>query len=352
MLKQLDIYTSRLTSAFVLFFILSMANVWLDATSNIVLVLGYRLFILFTPFFFLFFKNKLTLIAFILAQIGLIMFLKDIYLIGSIFFSLGIAISGYMLKYYSSKLTTAAAWNKIAINVGSLLAGLAIIINTHKTTNKNTMIYICIFILLVSTILYEKHFIKSKLKNIILPKNDFSLKQLLSKQGIIWGLVGFVTGVKLISFASILPQLLIKNLGAIPFWYGIMIMLNSVIIVFFQLPIAKKMSNIKNPITLILPLLVAIILILLAPYLYVTTFIGAFFWVLALSIIECAITLLDTQAQKSNALLSKEAMVGIGSASCVYFVRFFDPKIGSIIIGSISILFLLLTITLFYFLKK
>jgi hypothetical protein len=190
------------------------------------------------------------------------------------------------------------------------------------------------------------------LKNIILPKNDFSLKQLLSKQGIIWGLVGFVTGVKLISFASILPQLLIKNLGAIPFWYGIMIMLNSVIIVFFQLPIAKKMSNIKNPITLILPLLVAIILILLAPYLYVTTFIGAFFWVLALSIIECAITLLDTQAQKSNALLSKEAMVGIGSASCVYFVRFFDPKIGSIIIGSISILFLLLTITLFYFLKK
>ena len=300
----------------------------------------------------MFFKNKLTLIAFILAQIGLIMFLKDIYLIGSIFFSLGIAISGYMLKYYSSQVATSAAWNKIAINVGSLLAGLAVIINTNTHINKNTMIYICIFILLVSTILYEKHFIKSKLKNIILPKNDFSLKQLLSPQGIIWGLVGFVTGVKLISFASILPQLLIKNLGAIPFWYGIMIMLNSVIIVFFQLPITKKMQHIKNPITLILPLLLAMILILLAPYLYVTTFIGAFLWVLALSIIECAITLLDTKAQKSNALLSKEAMVGIGSASCVYFVRFFDPEIGSIIIGVISILFLLLTITLFYFLKN
>jgi hypothetical protein len=59
-----------------------------------------------------------------------------------------------------------------------------------------------------------------------------------------------------------------------------------------------------------------------------------------------------TQYQKSIDYNNKEAMVGIGSASCVYFVRFFDPKIGSIIIGVISILFLLLTITLFYFLKN
>jgi hypothetical protein len=348
MLKQWDIYTSRLSSAFVLFFVLSMANLWLDATSNTVLVLGYRLFILFTPTFFLFFKNKLTLIAFILAEAGLFFWLMDFYLLGAILFSLGIAVSGYMLKYYSSKIPTSAAWNKIAINVGSLLSGVAIIINEDKTA----MLYFCMGILLISTVLYEKHFIRENLQNVLLPKKHFSLKQLFSYQGFIWGIVGFVTGVKLISFASILPQLLLKDMGKLPFWYGIIIMLNSIVIVFFQLPIITQIKRIKNPVILLLPLLLAMLLILLAPYLYLTTFMGAFLWVLILSFIECAITLLDTTAQENNALLSKEAMVGIGSASCVYFVRFFDPTFGSITIGIISTTLLLIAISCLSFIKQ
>ena len=142
-MKNLDIYACRCLSAFGLFLLLLCANLWLNPVENTILVLGYRFFILFTPFLFLFFKHNITFSAFILIEIGLFAWLFDYTMLGVILFAIGIAISGYMLKYYSSFTTQGAANNKIALNLGSLLSGLFIIF----TENKTVLLILCLMII-------------------------------------------------------------------------------------------------------------------------------------------------------------------------------------------------------------
>lgn len=342
-LKNIDIYFSRLVSALCLFWILAEANVWLNPTNNVLLVLGYRLFILFTPFLFLFFKHKLTFVAMFILELGIALWLLKLTLIGTICFAIGISVSGYMLKYYSSFSTKGAAGNKIALNLGSILSGCMIALSLDKPA----ALISCGVLMIISFLSFAKYFHRENIDKFKSQKNHFSLKGVFSRKGLAWSIIGLCIGVKLISFVSILPQFIILgNQGILPHWFGLVLILNSLIVVTLQMPIMGIVSKL-NRIQAILPLFLGMAVILFSSAFNITSIAGALIWTFTLSIIECSISYLDKLAQDDDCLLLKEASVGLGSALTVYFVRFFPPDKGAIYIGLISIALLLIGLTLF-----
>lgn len=341
--KNCDIYLSRLISALCLFLILAEANTWLDPINNTALVLGYRLFILITPILFLFFKHRLTFIAFILSELGILCWLSNYCIMGTILFSVGISVSGYMLKYYSSFSAKGAAGNKIALNLGSIFSGILVAL-THNI--HLLLIFICVA-MLISLFSFIKYYHRENISLFYSSATHFKLNGLLTRAGIAWMMIGFVTGVKLISLVSILPQFILStHHGILPSWYGIMLILNSIIIVFLQMPIIKKIGTSRR-ITAIIPLGIAMLIIMSSAALGIGSCVNACIWTVSLSFIECAISYLDTLSQNDGALLLKEAAVGIGSAATVFCVRFFDLSHGSFIIGFVASLLLIISIFLF-----
>lgn len=177
-IKNIDIYISRLVSALCLFWILSEANVWLNPTNNVIVVLGYRLFILFTPFLFLFFKHKLTFVAIFILELGIALWLLNLTILGTIFFAIGISVSGYMLKYYASFSTQGAAGNKIALNVGSILSGCMIVFSM----NKSASLIACGILFLVSLLSFVKYFHRNNISAFGSQKKSFYINRIFFKK--------------------------------------------------------------------------------------------------------------------------------------------------------------------------
>jgi hypothetical protein len=341
--KNIDIYSSRLISALCLFWILAEANVWLDPLNNVILVLGYRLFILLTPLFFKVYKHKLTFVAMLILEIGIGLWLAGITILGTVFFAVGISVSGYMLKYYSSFSTKGAAGNKIALNLGSIISGMMVALSQNKLFT----LVSCLFLMIGSFLSFAKYFYRENITNFVSSNAHFQLKTLFTKNGLAWALIGFVTGVKLISIVSILPQfIMLEHNGELPKWFGLMFMVNSLIVVSLQLPIMHKIKHFDK-MKAILPLFVGMMIVMLSGSMSISTFIGAFVWTFSLSIVECCISYLDKLSQDDNCLLIKEAFVGLGSAATVYLVRFFSPQAGSLLIGFFSFILLFVSLLIF-----
>lgn len=350
-MKNLDIYCSRLTSSLALFVILAVANVWLSPTNNTVLVLGYRLFILLTPLLFMYFRHSLSYVAFILAEIGVIFwlihasFLKSdlINNLGTVLFAIGIAVSGYMLKYYSSFTTKGAASNKMAINLGSIMSGLIIVV----TQNISYILCLSFIVLFISLILFNRYYKREDIVNFASHPHHFKLHNVMSLKGVAWALIGFVIGVKLISIVSVLPQvIMLYNHGSLPYWYGYLLILNSILVVVLQMPVMRYVKHLSR-ITSVLPLLLGMLIIALSGWFHLYSWFGAFLWVLILTIVECSISYLDKMSQDDHCLLIKESFVGIGSAATVYAVRFVDPNTGAVAIGVLSAIVLLIAVLMF-----
>lgn len=348
LIKDYEIYFSRAVSAFCLFLLLAEANVWLNTLDNTILVLGYRLFILTTPFFFLLFNYRLTFVAFVLAIIGLLFWLWHHYLIGTILIALGLAVSGYMLKYYAAFSTKGAARNKIALNIGSILSGVAILL----TQNKVLLIFLCIIFLLFSLTSFFLYYKNIATKKLPISKQHFTLKGLFTFRGLAWIIIGYIIGVKLIAIVSILPQFLIQsNHGILPHWYGWMLILNCLIVVVLQLPVMRLIDKWEK-LTALIPLIFGMLIVASSPFISITTFWGAFSWTFALSLVECTISYLDKLSQDEHCLLLKESAVGIGSALTVYAIRAFSPETGSLVIGLGSLVLLSISIVLFFMEKQ
>lgn len=338
------IYLSRLVSAFCLFLLLAQANVWLNTVDNTILVLGYRLFILVTPFFFLFFRHRLTFYAFLIAELGLLLWLLHTPFLAAVLVALGLAVSGYMLKYYSAFTTQGAASNKIAINIGSILSGVAIIF----TRNQYLLLLLCMLFIIFSMLAFYHYAKQNQLDTFQSHPKHFSFKGCWSKRGIAWAIVGYVTGVKLIAILSILPQALIRqNAGILPYWYGVILIVNCLIVVCLQLPIMKWIARLGKK-QAIIPLFVGMLIIMLAQFFAITTFLGALLWISALSLVECAISYLDKLSQDDHLLLLKDSAVGIGSAVTVYAIRETSPAFGTVLIGASSMLLLVISLLLFW----
>ncbi len=340
-LKNLNLYVARLLSALCLFLILAAANVWLDPLNNTLLVLGYRLFIIATPFLLLVFRQYLTIAAFIATQLGLLAWLQQWMLVGTLLFATGIAISGYMLKYYAAFSTEGAAGNKIALNVGSIASGVLIM----ASQNQNIMIGFCFLVMIIATACFVLHTKQQPLLSLHRKQNQQAL--IFSKKSMAWALIGFVIGVKLIALVSILPQLLMqKNQGNLPNWFGGILILNSVLVVVLQLPVMRIMKQ-QSKMMSLMPLLLGMATLLFASQLEINHFWGACCWTVILSVVECCVSYLDTLSQHDGMLLIKEAAVGIGSASTVLLVRNCDPLLAASIIGVIAISCILICFFLF-----
>ncbi len=328
-MKNSHLYIARFASALCLFLFLAKANVWLDTLNNTILVLGYRFFILSAPLFFIFCRDKSALVSFVAAAIGILLWLHGYFLFGTVLIAAGLAVSGYFLKYYVTKTTVGAAANKIALNIGSFASGIVIVLLPQ---NQVMFWYIGAALIIISGFFCFLGLKDNKNNFETHKKGDFSFREFFTLNGLAWALIGFTTGVKLIATFSILPQYLIQTYHVLPHWYGWTLALNSLIIVFLQIPIIKLMNGCSFGKSLI-PLFLSMLIITTTSFFMVTNIWGAVIWTLLLSLCECAVSYLDKLSVHRKGLFVKESFVGIGGALTVFFARYLSAREGAILIG-------------------
>lgn len=332
------LYVARLVSAFCLFYLLGVANVWVDATSNTLLVLGYRLFILFASFFIVFGLHNIGPLAFFVSLLGLVGWFFGQYILGSFLIALGMAVGGYAIKYFTVKTPQGAAITSISINLGIFFSGLAV--SFGHFSQKTALVFLSLFIIITIGLSFATRNI-AKTNQDAMTHQNFSLRTLLTQKGAAWALVGLSVGIEVISIFSILPQYLIHKLGSLPTWYGLSCMsVNAATVILLQSPIMRMMEKLSLGKILGL-LLIGMVVITMPGVFYIEYWFGAAFLTFILSIIECTTVSLDTFSVREGALLAKDACFGIGSALVVFLMR--SPLYNApLIIGSIGILTLII----------
>jgi len=332
-MKQYSIYFVRLLSACCFCLILAKANTWLDTMNNTVLVFGYRSFILLAPLFLMVTKRWVTFYSFLISTVGMLLWLKGEYLLGTILFSSGMAVGGYVLKFYAAKTPEGTANNRIAMNIGGILSGLVIAF----PSDNNYFLWLGLGMLVVTLICIFLTQRSSDIEGIDdhNQKTNFSFSQLNNLRGLSWGIVGIITGVKIVSITSILPQYLIHYYGYLPSWYGWAISLNCIAVVFLQKPVMHVMK--KFSLNQALSALLASMLVIAMPSVFhCQVFAGAMLWAFALTLIECAVSYLDVFSRREGGLLIKEFSVGIGMALTVLIMRSFVPVTAAFFIGFVG----------------
>jgi len=248
--------------------------------------------------------------------------------LGVILVGIGLSVSGYLIKAEVAETPSGAAHNKIALNAGSLLSGLILI--NFQTRN--------LFFALGSLVLFISFIIAGttthKNRHVVLPTGYQKLKP---NQFIGWALLGVAIGIKLFGVFSVLPQYLLTKLGNLPSWYGIMILINSGIVILLQLPIIHAIERLnKKNLSLKVTLVIMFtgMLIIAIPQLFCAEkFIGALIWTSLLTIVECAASYLDVSASRDGALFVKETAVGVGAGLTVLICRYFNPSIANFAVG-------------------
>lgn len=340
------IFFIRFITATVLFAFLGKANIWLNSISNIILAMGYRFFLILSPLFARTAGKYSVALSLLIAAIGAILFAIDsnIAMIGgAIMVGIGLSISGYLIKSEASETPTGAAHNKIALNAGSLLSGIVLVMYFGT---KNLFFFLSGAVLLISFIVAIT--IAHKQKDIQLPiPRSFSKRKFIG-----WLLVGVSIGIKLFGVFSILPQHLLNELHKLPNWYGAMIFLNSIIIILLQIPIINfiekfKANNNSFKITLMI-MLVGMVIIAFPNIFYAETFYGALVWTILLSLVECCASYLDVQGSRAGYLLIKETSVGLGGGLTVLLSRYIHPTFASVSIGLVGLMVIILASVLLY----
>lgn len=341
------LYLSRFLSALVLFVLIAKANVWVDTLSNTILVLGYRFFIIFAPFFLIFGHRNIAAICFALAGAGVFLWMHSIDLLGAILIAMGMAVGGYVLKFHAAKTSGGAAGNKISLNVGSFLSGILIAAFAFSQLHFLAVLLGLMVIVTVASLITRKIELEVPAHH----QNGFSIRAFFSWRGVAWSLVGIAIGIKMIGIFSILPQYLIKSTGHLPEWYGFAIALNALVVIFLQAPImvfAKKLSLYQGLFFLLLAML-----ILSAPgFFHVDHLAGAIIWTLLLSLIECVITYLDTVAVHDGGLLPKESCWGIGSALTVLLMRELPVNFSAELVGGLGVVAVLGSMLIFKLVRR
>ncbi len=323
----------RMVTAVSLFSVLGKANVWLDASTNGVLALGYRAFLLLTPLTLVWFGTQSLSITLLIAGCGLLIFAASSNPIFTVLAALllvyGISIAGYLIKSEASRSKEGAAYNKIALNLGSLLAGLILIIPELSPclffVGAALVVLLCVPIAwgevspVVSTPVASRH---------------RSLKTKLT-----WSIAGIVIGIKLFSVFSILPQAIIQKTGRLPEWYGLMLILNSAVVVLLQMPVMHLIERTgRFKLQCIIAMIIVGFVVLSVPATFkVHTFFGATVWLTILSIAECSLSYLDYFAARRDAMFVKEVSVGLGTGLTVVIMRMLPSSINTQLIGILGV---------------
>lgn len=331
------IFLIRLITAACLFAFLGKANVWLNPLSNIILAFGYRLFLVFSPGFSTIFRQYAVAVALLFAAMGAALFCFENHyslLFGAVLVGLGLSVSGYLIKSAAAETPAGAAYNKIALNIGSLLSGIIILLAIPKEFFFGGGA--CILLLSTLTAFVHAKNQKSREITLKIPKT-LSIKKLIG-----WLLIGFAIGIKFFGVLSVLPQYLIKSTGKLPDWYGMTLFINSGIIIVCQLPIIHfidrfKKNNYAMKITILI-MIIGMLVIAFPHFFHAQRLLGACIWTIVLSLIECVASYLDFAGAKAGFLLIKETAIGLGAGITVLFSRYLPADISSMAIGALGII--------------
>lgn len=128
---NLRLFTIRIITAVALFAVLGKANVWLDTATNSILALGYRALLLLLPLTLLVLGRRSLSVTLLCAAMGLVLLAvtrnQGVVMFAAALFAYGIAIAGYLIKSEAAQTKEGAAYNRVAMNMGSLLAGLILL---------------------------------------------------------------------------------------------------------------------------------------------------------------------------------------------------------------------------------
>lgn len=303
----------RLLTAMVLFVFLSQVNVWADTQTHLVLAVGYRAFLLAAPLFLILGMKRGMRLALGLGVVAVIFSFVSFNSFALGLFALSMAVSGYLCKYLNSHTAKGAADNKVSLNIGAIGSGVLLM----SLANQNGLLGICLAALFVSFALsFGRQWYEMEDPA---PKPSFMRKMnVLPSLG--WGLVGIATGIKLTGVFAVLPQYLILEEGGLPRWFGAMIFLNSLAVIFFQHRIMSVLDRSAEKWTTILS--ASAMLLLMLPAVFKTEILYfAVAWIIFLSFGECALSRYDRLAVKAGYLFPKEVMVGVGSLITVALSR-------------------------------
>lgn len=320
---RLRIMWIRILTATVLFLMLTQVNLWADIETHLVLAVGYRAFLIAAPLFMFFGLAGGMRTALALCFIGIVGALFAVNSITMVVFALGMAVSGYLVKYISSHTSQGAADNKVSLNVGSLFSGVLLI----GMTNRYGILTLAAVLLAVTLYLSFKvdwnQFSELKPAKDSTAEKRFKI-ELIPLFG--WSLIGIATGIKLTGIFTILPQYLIAQLGELPSWFGSLVVLNSIVVIFLQHRVLKVLDR-CHPFLTVLLSLSAMILLALPGVLRVENAAFSVAWILLLTLGECALSRYDRIAKEDGFLFPKELMVGVGSLVTVLLSRSFTQEI-------------------------
>jgi hypothetical protein len=331
-------YLLRFLSALCLFAFLARANVFLDAYSNTVLVLGYRVLLVFSPLLIRWVGRSAGGVCFLLAAGGTALWLvpdTSVHLLAALIVGLGLSVGGYVLKASVSESAAGASWNKIALNGGSLIAGVYVALLKPSWGMAGFLVPLVLVLALSGGLALWAVRGSRRDAPRQSPKPPVSGRLKLG-----WALLGIAIGIKLFAVFSILPQYLLAETGALPSWYGYLVSLNAIVIIAFQKPIMTWITSRGTETTRtrwVLGALAGCMLILATPgWFRVEWMVGALGWILLCSVAECAASYLDVSASGAGCLFHKEAAAGLGAGLCVALSRF-AGDLGPELIGGLGL---------------
>ncbi|MNF64595.1 hypothetical protein D3C84_463350 [compost metagenome] len=145
-------------------------------------------------------------------------------------------------------------------------------------------------------------------------------------------------GIKLFGVFSILPQAILLETGELPAWYGLMLILNSAVVVFAQVPVMKLIERTgRFKVLTVIGIIAGGFAVLSVPAAFhVETLVGALIWVALLSIAECAFSHLDYFSVKQNNMFVKEVSLGVGAGLTVLIMRVMPPPYNALVLAAIG----------------
>jgi len=332
---NLRLFTIRMITAVSLFAVLGKANVWLDTATNSILALGYRALLLLLPLTLLVLGRRSLSVTLLCAGLGLVLLAltsnQGMVMFAAALFAYGIAIAGYLIKSEAAQTKEGAAYNRVAMNMGSLVAGLILLSPLLTPTmfflGAAAFVLLCLPIALGATFTTE-------------PLVSRPASQAGSNRGskLPWVIAGIIMGIKLFGVFSILPQAILLKTGELPTWYGLMLILNSAVVVFAQVPVMKLIERTgRFKVLAVIGIIVGGFAVLSSPSAFhVETLAGALIWVALLSIAECAFSYLDYFSVKQNNMFVKEVSLGVGAGLTVLIMRVVPAPYNALVLAAIG----------------
>jgi hypothetical protein len=310
----------RLLTGVGLYMTLALSN-QLGIVANSIIFLGYRSFLVFTPWFSKCLGDKDLLVTILLAIIGVAISLYSKFeILGALLIAFGFSVGGFLMKNTAATTPRGSGISKVALSLGNMLSGL-IIFSLH---NNHIEAFISVIVLLTLSVMILLYNPQDKLR-INRENKSLAIKDIIKdyKPYLIWLCLGTVIGIRVFGFYVILPYYLQRELGYLPDWYGTAFVVYGVIVILSQLHAMSNKFKVRLEVALVFLLLS--ILIMSNPNLFtVESFYGAIIWIIILALEEMFAPYLDFHASKQSTLLVKEIGVGLGGILCVVLVRSLD----------------------------